>query len=164
MTALPSAAVRFSEAARQAGIDPDVMVMEQSTRTAMEAAEACGASVAQIVKSLVFQGAQTKKPCLILVSGANRVDEETVAGHLGEPLGRMEVRAVRDLTGYAIGGIPPLGHATPIRTFMDEDLLRHGQVFAAAGTPNTMFSVAPEALRQATSAAVIRVTPEDTPA
>jgi prolyl-tRNA editing enzyme YbaK/EbsC (Cys-tRNA(Pro) deacylase) len=164
MTDLPPAALRFADAARRAGIEPDVMVMEQSTRTAGEAAEACGASVAQIVKSLVFKGRMTGTPCLFLVSGANRVDEDTVAAHLGEPLGRMEVRAVRDLTGYAIGGIPPLGHATPVRTFMDEDLLTFTEVFAAAGTPNTMFSVAPDVLRQATAATVIGVKAVSAPA
>lgn len=158
MTSLPPAAIRFTTAARQAGIDPDIMVMEQSTRTADEAAIACAADVAQIVKSLVFQGASSRKPILILVSGKNRVDEEAVANALGEGLARMDGRAVRDLTGYAIGGIPPLGHDTKLKTWMDEDLLGHERVYAAAGTPNTMFAVDPKALCEATSATVIQVT------
>ncbi len=158
MTDLPAAALRVRDAAEAAGLSPDIRVMEVPTRTAAEAAAACGVEVAQIVKSLVFVGAETGKPYLLLVSGANRVDEDEVAGHLGERLARMEVRTVRELTGYAIGGIPPLGHDTPIASWMDADLLEHGEVFAAAGTPNTLFGVDPARLRAATGATVIRVT------
>lgn len=158
MTALPPAAIRFTDAALKAGIEPQVMVMEQSTRTAAEAAVACAADVAQIVKSLIFKGASSGRPVLILVSGKNRVDEEAVAEALGEGLARMDGRTVRDLTGFAIGGIPPLGHATPLHTWMDEDLMAFTTVYAAAGTPNTMFAVSPLVLREATAAKVIKVT------
>ena len=97
--------------------------MTAPTRTAEEAASACGVTVGQIVKSLVFSGADSGKPYLLLVSGANRVNEKGVAAHLGEKLKRPDADAVRALTGYAIGGIPPFGHATPLATYMDRDLL-----------------------------------------
>ena len=115
--------------------------MPQSTRTAEEAAAACGCSVGQIVKSLVFRGAQSGKPYLLLVSGANRVDEKAVAAHLGEALKRPDADYVRGVTGFAIGGIPPLGHDTPLATFMDETLLTYDTVWAAAGTADAVFPV-----------------------
>jgi prolyl-tRNA editing enzyme YbaK/EbsC (Cys-tRNA(Pro) deacylase) len=131
--------------------------MADSTRTAQDAAAACGCTVGQIVKSLVFKAADDARPILLLVSGSNRVDEDRVGEIVGCTLIRPDARFVRDQTGFAIGGVPPFGHDHPIATFMDEDLLGYGVVWAAAGTPTTVFSVDPAALRDATAARVIAV-------
>lgn len=153
----PSAA-RVQEAARGLGLAIAVRDMPASTRTAEEAAAACGVGVGQIVKSLVFTGAQSGRPYLLLVSGKNRVNEKGVAAHLGETLARLDAAAVRALTGFAIGGIPPFGHATPLATYMDEELLSFDIVWAAAGTPRAVFCVDPKTLCAAVKATVIGVT------
>lgn len=141
-----------------AGLDAEVLHQAQSTRTAQEAAAACGCTVGQIVKSLVFRGAKSSKPYLLLVSGANRVNEKAVAERIGEPLRRPDAQYVRDVTGFAIGGIPPLGHATALDTYMDEALLAYDVVWAAAGTPDAVFPVAPEPFAAAAGARIIAVT------
>ncbi len=155
--ALKEASRRVQAAADQLGLAITVHQLTQPTRTAEEAAEACGSDVAQIVKSLIFRGARTGKPYLLLVSGKNRVNEKAVAKDIGEKLKRPDAGYVRDLTGYAIGGIPPFGHREAIPTYMDSDLVAHDIVWAAAGTPNSLFSVAPAALRDATGAVEIGV-------
>lgn len=149
MDSLPESARRVAAAAEAAGLSVDVVEMPDSTRTAEEAARACGCEVAQIVKSLVFVGAESGQPYLLLVSGANRVDEAAVAAVLGEPLVRPNGRQVRDITGYAIGGIPPIGHPDPMRTLIDAKLLEYGVVWAAAGTPRCVFAADPAALARA---------------
>jgi prolyl-tRNA editing enzyme YbaK/EbsC (Cys-tRNA(Pro) deacylase) len=135
-----------------------IVVHGQSTRTAEEAAAACGCAVGQIVKSLVFRGAVSGKPVLLLVSGSNRVDEKAVATVLGEELVRPDARFVREVTGYAIGGIPPFGHAAPLTTYVDRDLLGYPLVWAAAGTPDSVFSVDPSELTTAIGATALAVT------
>ena len=157
MTDLPAAAVRVAEAARALGLAVEVREMPASTRTAEEAAAACGCAVAQIVKSLIFRGKTTKTPWLFLVSGANRVNEKRMVEVIGEPVVRVSADDVRALTGYAIGGVPPLGHATRLETVMDEDLLAHDTIWAAAGTPFAVFSTTPKALAEAVSAKIARV-------
>ena len=159
MGELKPAAQRVQDALSAAGLDTVVRHMPKSTRTAEQAAAACGCEVGQIVKSLVFRGAQSGKAYLLLVSGSNRVDEATAAAGIGEALTRPDAQFVRDTTGFAIGGIPPLGHATPLATFMDEALFRHELVWAAAGTPDAVFQIAPERLCQAAAARRIRVSP-----
>ena len=149
---LPQAAQRVAAAAAAARVAVDIRQMPASTRTAEEAAQACGCTVAQIVKSLVFRGAETQKPYLLLISGANRVNEKAVAATIGEALTRPDANYVRDLTGYAIGGIPPFGHATALATYIDRDLLGFDEVWAAAGTPNCVMRLSPEALKGAASA------------
>lgn len=151
------AALRVAEAAAALGLDIRVVELPDSARTAEEAAAACGCAVAEIVKSLVFRGATSGKPVLLLVAGSNRVDEAVVAGPIGEALERMPGKAVREATGFAIGGIPPFGHATPLAVFIDEDLLAHDRIWAAAGTPHAVFAVAPRALAAAVGARVIRM-------
>jgi prolyl-tRNA editing enzyme YbaK/EbsC (Cys-tRNA(Pro) deacylase) len=146
-----------ANAAASLGLDIRVVEHAESTRTADEAARACGCEVGQIVKSLVFQGAKSGSPYLLLVSGSNRVDEKKVAAILGEALKRPDATFVRDVTGYAIGGIPPLGHASKLPVYIDEDLLRYEVIWAAAGTPNAVFAVAPAKLCEATGAEPIRV-------
>jgi prolyl-tRNA editing enzyme YbaK/EbsC (Cys-tRNA(Pro) deacylase) len=154
---LSASALRVQDAARAAGLSVTVVEHKESTRTAEEAAAACGCAVGQIVKSLVFRGAASGKPYLLLVSGSNRVNEKGVAAVLGEGLARPDASYVREVTGYAIGGIPPLGHASALGVFIDEDLLRYDVVWAAAGTPRAVFAVSPGALADATRATVIRV-------
>jgi len=158
MSELPPSARRVQEAAAALGLDVVVAEMVQPTRTAEEAAAACGVTVGQIVKSLVFVGATSGKPYLLLVSGANRVNEISVAAHLGEKLRRPDADAVRALTGYAIGGIPPFGHDMPLATYMDRDLLAYDAIWAAAGTPKAVFRTEPANLRDATKARVIDMT------
>ena len=155
--ALPAAAQRVADAATTLGLEIDIRQMPASTRTAEEAAAACGCAVGQIVKSLVFAGRDSDRPYLLLVAGDNRVNEKAVGRILGEKLRRPDADFVRTATGYAIGGIPPLGHARPIRTLIDRDLLAHDVVWAAAGTPNCVFASDPKALAEATGAEVISV-------
>lgn len=157
MSSLPPGALKVQAAAEQLGLSIDVREMSQSTRTAEEAAAACGVGVGQIVKSLVFTGAASGKPYLLLVSGSNRVNEKGVATHLGEGLKRPDANAVRELTGFAVGGIPPFGHRTPLPTFIDRDLLQYKVVWAAAGTPLAVFAADPAKLRDAANATVIDV-------
>jgi prolyl-tRNA editing enzyme YbaK/EbsC (Cys-tRNA(Pro) deacylase) len=149
---------RVEAAAQALGLDITVRQMAQSTRTAEEAATAAGCGVGQIVKSLVFRGRDSGRPYLLLVSGSNRVNEKGVAAILGEALERPDARYVRDVTGFAIGGIPPFGHAQPLTTYIDQDLVQHGLVWAAAGTPVAIFAVAPKALADKIGARMIAVT------
>ena len=155
----PSPSIRrVEDEAVRLGLAIAVRVMPDSTRTAAEAASACGCAVDQIVKSLVFAGRETGRPVLLLVSGSNRVNEAGVAATVGEALTRPDAAQVRAWTGFAIGGIPPFGHATPLPIFVDEDLLGFDLVWAAAGTPSAVFSVDPEALARAVGAKAVRVT------
>lgn len=146
---------RVQAAAEAAGLPIEIREMPQSTRTAEEAAAACGTSVAQIVKSLIFRKAESGEPVLLLVSGRNHVDQTAVAAEIGETLERMDADAVRELTGFAIGGVAPLGSLAPLATFMDADLLEFTTVWAAAGAPYAVFSVSPRALAAATGARII---------
>lgn len=157
MNDLPPSAATVQRAAEAIGLNVEVRIMPDSTRTVADAAAACGCAEGAIVKSLIFMGKSTGRPYLLLVSGANRVDETKAARTLGEPLMRADARFVRTVTGFAIGGIPPIGHIRPLVPHMDRDLLQYGTVWAAAGTPNAVFAVDPKALRDATGATVIRV-------
>ncbi|MEJ0097417.1 MAG: YbaK/EbsC family protein [Bauldia sp.] len=157
MNDLPAAAARVRAAARALGLEVAVRIMPATTRTAEEAAAACGCAVGQIVKSLIFMGKETGRPYLLLVSGANRVNEKAVAPRLGEAIVRPDADFVREATGFAIGGIPPLGHPTPLTPWLDADLLQYGTVWAAAGTPHAVFEVDPKRLQEATGAVVIDV-------
>lgn len=148
---------RVAAEAERLGLDIEVKTFEQSTRTAEEAAEACGCDVAQIVKSLVFVDADTGALVLVLVSGAHALDTAFVDERHGLRLERCDTRRVRSETGFAIGGVAPIGHLTPIRVLMDETLLQHAIVWAAAGRPDSVFSVDPKALQDACAAKVIAV-------
>jgi prolyl-tRNA editing enzyme YbaK/EbsC (Cys-tRNA(Pro) deacylase) len=138
------------------GLPADIHRLKDSTRTAPEAAAAVGCELGAIVKSLVFRGA-SGEPLLALVSGDNRADEALVADAVGEPIERPDAAYVREVTGYAIGGIPPVGHPAPVRVVLDEDLFRFETVWAAAGNPHAVFPVAPTALAEATGAQVTRL-------
>lgn len=143
---------RVAAAAQRLGLAIEIVKTSEPTRTAQEAATACNCDIGQIVKSLVFTGAQSGRPYLLLVSGANRVDEAGAAASIGEPLTRPNGNAVRRITGYAIGGIPPFGHEQQMATFIDEDLLDFKTVWAAAGTPFSLFEVDPRALAEVVGA------------
>ena len=145
---------RVKAAAEAAGLTVEILRMPDSTRTAAEAAAACGCDVAQIVKSLIFKGGESGALKLLLVSGANQVDLEKAAALVGEPLERADPKEVREITGFAIGGVSPLGHMSPVETWMDETLLSFGTVWAAAGAPNAVFEASPDALKKAAGAAV----------
>jgi prolyl-tRNA editing enzyme YbaK/EbsC (Cys-tRNA(Pro) deacylase) len=135
----------------------EIIQFEQSTHTAEDAARAVGAEVGQIVKSLVFvaERASGIEPCLVLASGANTVDVDLLGAILTEPhLRRATADEARALTGFVIGGIPPFGHTQQIRTVMDPDLGRFATVWAAAGTPNAVFALAPATLRVLANAVV----------
>ncbi len=158
MADLKPAAQRVQDALSDKGLAAEVRHMPQATRSAQDAAAACGCSVGQIVKSLVFRGAASGTPYLLLVSGANRVNEAGVAALIGEALRRTDAQDVRAITGFAIGGVPPLGHASPLDTYMDAALLAYELVWAAAGTPDAVFPVAPQRLADAVGAKIIAVT------
>ena len=113
-----------------------------STRTALAAAESIGCDVAQIIKSLVFIGLESGRPILVLASGVNRVDEGLLARLAGEAISKADAGFVRERTGFAIGGVPPLGHIEPMETFVDADLMTHEYLWAAAGTPRAVFRLA----------------------
>jgi prolyl-tRNA editing enzyme YbaK/EbsC (Cys-tRNA(Pro) deacylase) len=135
----------------------DIVHLQDATRTAPEAAAAVGCALGAIVKSLVMRGVDTGEPVLALVSGANRADLDLLTTAVGEAIERPDATYVREVTGYAIGGIPPVGHPAPVRTFMDEDLLQYETVWAAAGHPHTVFPITPNALAAASGALVIRL-------
>ena len=156
--ALPASAQRVQTEAGRLGLDIAVREMAASTRTAAEAAKACGVTVGQILKSLVFVGATSGTYYLLLVSGANRVNEAAMAAALGESIVRPDAAKVREVTGYAIGGIPPFGHDQPLPTFLDADLLSYDVVWAAAGTPRAVFAVDPTRLKEVVSASSIAMT------
>ena len=138
---LPPAAQRVQDALHALGRDYRVLELERSTRTSAEAAQAVGCQVGQIAKSLVFRGLDSGRAVLVIASGANRVDEALLAVLLNEPIGRASPDFVREQTGFAIGGVPPVGHATPLPIFIDQDLLQFEQIWAAAGTPHALFAL-----------------------
>jgi prolyl-tRNA editing enzyme YbaK/EbsC (Cys-tRNA(Pro) deacylase) len=157
MENLPASVMRVAEAARNLGLAIDIRIMTETTRTAEEAAQACGTTPAQIVKSLIFEGKESGRPLLFLVSGKNRVDEKAVAARIGEKLTLPDAQRVRDITGYAIGGIPPIGHPTRLKAYVDPDLFAFDIVWAAAGTPNAVFPVDPKKLAAAAGAETLPV-------
>lgn len=157
MAEIPSPIQRVLDAAERKGVQLDIIAFEQSTHTAEDAARAVGAEVGQIVKSLVFVSEEVDglQPCLVLASGANRVDLALLGAVLTVPrIRRATADEAHDLTGFAIGGIPPFGHRQQIRTVMDPDLARYDVVWASAGTPNAVFPLPPNTLRILTGAVV----------
>lgn len=137
---------KVQQALDELGITTEVSVLPDSTRTAKEAAQAVGCQVAQIAKSIIFQGKDSGLPILVVASGINRIDEKKIKALVGEKIGQAKPDFVREKTGYAIGGVPPLAHATPIKTIIDEDLLQYQEIWAAAGTPKAVFRISPQDL------------------
>jgi len=154
---MSSSAQKVQTALKACGLNCEVIEMPQTTRTADDAARAVGCGVGQIVKSLVFQGKQTHLPLLVATSGVNRVNEKKLAQFVAEPVSKADADFVREKTGFAIGGVPPVGHSQRIRIFIDEDLLQYEEIWAAAGTPRAVFKLTPAQLLKITGGQVIAV-------
>lgn len=140
------------------GMAFEVIELASSTRTANDAATTIGCEVAQIVKSLLFRSVITNQPLLILASGINRVNEKTIEKLVGEEIVKADADFTREITGFAIGGVPPIGHKQAIHTiFIDEDLLRFEKLWAAAGTPNAVFSLCSNNLENLTNGKIVSI-------
>jgi len=154
---LSSSAKKVQEAIQVLGLALEVVELPGSTRTAIEAANAVGCQVGQIIKSLVFIAEQSQHPILVLASGQNRVNEGRMEALIGEPLRKANPDFVRERTGFAIGGVPPVGHLEKLLTYIDEDLLQYPELWAAAGTPHAVFSLSPSDLIKMSEGQVIKV-------
>jgi prolyl-tRNA editing enzyme YbaK/EbsC (Cys-tRNA(Pro) deacylase) len=159
-TSLPDSAARVQEHLKSQGCAALVVELPEGTRTAAAAAQAVGCDVAQIAKSIVFRAAQSGRPVLVVASGSNRVDEAVVAKLLGEPIQKASPEFVRENTGYAIGGVPPVAHQRPPVTFIDAHLLSLSNLWAAAGTPTTVFALTPGELVRLTAGQVAKIAAE----
>ncbi len=153
---LSPSAQRVQDAITALGFSNRVFELEVPVRTAADAARAVGCEVGQIAKSLIFR-TPSDRAVLVIASGANRVDEARIAESVGEPIGRADPDFVRERTGFAIGGIPPLGHSTALITFVDRDLSRWPVIWAAAGHPNALFELTPGELERMVGAPVVEV-------
>ena len=157
MPTLSSSAQKIQDQLKSLGYEYTVIEHSESTRTAQEAADRAGCELGQIVKSLIFQGRDSRKSILVLTSGANRVDEKRISEYAGEPIRRADADFVRAVTGFAIGGVPPLGHTQKMETYIDEDFLQYPTIWAAAGTPNAIFELQTGDLQRMTHGRVVRV-------
>lgn len=157
MPALSASARKVAAALTARGFPFEVQELAASTRTAAEAAAAVGCTVGQIAKSIVFRAADSGRAVLVVTSGTNRVDEKAVGALLGETLGKADADFVRRETGFVIGGVPPAGHDRPIITFIDQDLMTHDEIWAAAGTPFAVFRLPSAALPGLTGGTVASV-------
>lgn len=154
MSELSASAARVQRALAERGFAFEVRELPDSTRSAAEAAAAIGCDVAQIAKSLVFRGEHSGEALLVIAGGVNRVDTDKLAVLAGEPVGRADAAFVRAETGFAIGGVPPAGHAKPLRTWIDPALAGCERVWAAAGTPHAVFELPGGALATLTGGTV----------
>ena len=157
MADIRSSAERVRHTLAALGHTPDIREFSETTRTSAEAAAAIGCTVAQIAKSLVFRAVGSNRAVLVIASGANRVDEKRVAAALGDRIAKADAAFVRDKTGFSIGGVAPVGHTETPLTLIDEDLLQHAEIWAAAGTPNSVFRLTPQALIAMTGGRVIAI-------
>ena len=154
---LSATAQRVQDTLTARGFPGQVLELSQPTRSAAEASRALGCRVDQIAKSLVFRGARSGRIVLVIASGANRVDEAKVADLVGEEISKADAAFVRARTGFAIGGVPPVGHAESPETLLDEDLLQWEEIWAAAGTPNSIFKLTPAELVTMTQGRIARI-------
>ncbi|MHC1781254.1 MAG: YbaK/EbsC family protein [Anaerolineaceae bacterium] len=157
MSPLPPDAHRFQAALRNRGYTFEVVVFDQTTHTSKEAAAAIGCSLSQIAKSLVFRLAPSGRPLLVIASGPNRVNDAALAEKLGETLEKADPEFVLRASGYAVGGVPPSCHTQPLETLIDEDLLKHDLIWAAAGTSNAVFPLTPAELVKLTGGQVMSI-------
>jgi len=158
MSNLSQSALRVQQALQELGLSLVVLELPASTRTSQEAAQAIGCKVGQIAKSIIFRGALTDQPVLVIASGPNRIDEAIISGLLAERISKADADFVRQRTGFAIGGVPPLGHTEKLEIFIDQDLLQYSEIWAAAGTPHAVFRLTPQELVSMTSGKIIQVT------
>jgi prolyl-tRNA editing enzyme YbaK/EbsC (Cys-tRNA(Pro) deacylase) len=154
---LSSSARKVKDAIQDLGLSLEVIELPGLTRTAIDAAQAVGCELGQIVKSLVFKTKRSQRPILVLASGQNRVDERRIETLIEEPLGKADADFVRQHTGFVIGGVPPVAHSEKLETFIDEDLLVFPKLWAAAGTPHAVFQLSPSDLVRMTSGKVVRI-------
>lgn len=154
---LRSSAQKVQDLLQERGYAGTVIELTDSTRTAQEAANAVGCTVGQIAKSLIFRGESSGQAILVITSGANWVNEKKLATIVGEAIGKASADFVRQTTGFAIGGVPPIGHSQPILTFIDSDLTQYNQIWAAAGTPYAVFQLTPAQLLEMTNGQLIPV-------
>jgi Cys-tRNA(Pro) deacylase len=154
---LKSSAQKVQDALQSLGLPCEVVQMQAATRTAQDAAQAVGCEVGQIVKSLLFKSQQSQQPILVVASGANRVNEKVLGQQISEPVKMANAEFVREMTGFAIGGVPPIGLRHPLMIFIDEDLLQYEEIWAAAGTPHAVFKLTPDDLKLITNGTVISV-------
>jgi prolyl-tRNA editing enzyme YbaK/EbsC (Cys-tRNA(Pro) deacylase) len=157
MSSLSPTAQKIQNLLDNTGLNLNVVEFPDSTRTAQEAADRVGCEIGQIVKSLIFRGGSSDQPILVLTSGANRVDEKRINQYVGEDIQRADPEFVREVTGFAIGGVPPMGHPRPLKTYVDEDLMGYQTVWAAAGTPKAVFQLKPQDLLSLCGGQVVRV-------
>ncbi len=148
---------RVREALAKSGLAAEIKEFDASTRTSAEAAAAIGCDVAQIAKSLVFRAKSANQPVLVIASGVNRVDEKKLEAELGDKIGRADPDFVRAATGFAIGGVAPVGHTGPVRIFIDSDLRQYPEIWAAAGASNAVFRLTPAELERITGGRVIAI-------
>ena len=154
---LQPSAQKVQEALDAHNLSCEVVQMTNTTRSASDAARAVGCQVGQIVKSLVFEGQQSHQPILVAASGVNRVNERAIEQSVSEPIKMAKPDYVRQMTGFAIGGVPPVGHDHPLKIFIDEDLLQYDEIWAAAGTPHAVFKLTPADLKMITNGKIISV-------
>ncbi|MEW6718302.1 MAG: YbaK/EbsC family protein [Chloroflexota bacterium] len=155
---LSVSAQKVQQALKAQGLTLQVIELPSSTRTAAEAAQAVGCQVGQIAKALIFRAIHTQRPFLVITSGANRVNEKKLETLVGEKVIKADADFVRGQTGFSIGGVPPIGHTQKIITFIDQDLLKHLVIWAAAGTPQTVFQLTPKELLRMTGGEVTDIT------
>ncbi len=155
--ALKPSALKVQEALAAHGLTSEVVQMKDTTRSAEDAARAIGCKVGQIVKSLIFEGKRSHRPILVATSGNNRVNERAIAQAVSESVKMAKPEYVRQMTGFAIGGVPPVGHCHPLKIFIDQDLMQYNEIWAAAGTPHAVFKLTPDQLKMITSGTVISV-------
>jgi len=154
---LSTRAKKFQDILNSHGFTCQVVELPEITRTAKEAAQAIGCRVEQIAKSLIFKGKTTHKPILVVASGSNRVNENRLSECVSEPVEKADADFIRERTGFVIGGVPPIGHLERLETFIDEDLLQHDEIWAAAGNPHAVFKLTPSDLKKITDGQVISI-------
>lgn len=158
MEILSKSAELVQRALCEKGLEFGVVELNASTRTANDAAMTIGCQVGQIIKSLLFRTKETQRPVLVLASGKNRVNEEAIQKYIGEKIAKADADFTREITGFAIGGIPPLGHKNPISLiYIDEDLLQYEILWAAAGTPYAVFSLPAKQLQTAIGGKIVSI-------
>lgn len=155
--ALSKSAQSVQDVLDKNGIKTKVLELPSSTRTAQDAAQSIGCKIEQIVKSLIFKTKYTNTPILVLASGPNRVNESIIESIVGEKIVKADADFTREVTGFAIGGIPPVGHKQQIKTLIDQDLLKYEELWAAAGTPNAVFCINKNDLVPLTNCQVIAI-------
>jgi len=154
---LSPSARKVQEVLKALGFQNQILELQATTRTSAEAAQAVGCQVGQIAKSILFRGRHTDQPVLVIASGPNRINEKRIEELISEPLGKADADFVRQKTGFVIGGVPPVGHLEKMEIFIDEDLFRYEEIWAAAGTPNAVFKLTPSDLVKMTGGRIIPI-------